>query len=151
MYCLSLRTKTFSIASFISKILYWEIERWNYLTDQKDNINLGKNVSDDNNQQNKSRACLVQTCSRSLIVFLFQLVEFFDYIWLLLDNSFFRKKWRFNCVGRKFVYCSRKHFTLTKTRNMLITSNNCIFISLVGPSGTISDNLFLNGLKVELF
>ena len=43
------------------------------MTDLKDNINLGKNVFDDNNQEKKSWAHLGQTCSRSLIVFLSQL------------------------------------------------------------------------------
>ena len=43
------------------------------MTDQEDNINVGKIVFDDNNQERKSRACLGQTCSRSLIVFLSQL------------------------------------------------------------------------------
>ena len=43
------------------------------MTDQGYDINLGKIVFDDNNQEKKSRACLGQTCSRSLIVFLSQL------------------------------------------------------------------------------
>ena len=43
------------------------------MTDQEDNTNLGKIVFDDNNQEKKSWACLGQTCSRSLIVFLSQL------------------------------------------------------------------------------
>ena len=43
------------------------------MTDQEDNINLGKIVFDDNNQERKSWACLGQTCSRSMIVFLSQL------------------------------------------------------------------------------
>ena len=43
------------------------------MTDQEDNITLGKNVFDDNNQERKSWACLGQTCSRYLIVFLSQL------------------------------------------------------------------------------
>ena len=42
------------------------------MTDQEDNIILGKIVFDDNNQKRKSWACLGQTCSRSLIVFLSQ-------------------------------------------------------------------------------
>ena len=41
------------------------------MTDQEDNIIVGKNVFDDNNQERKSRTFLGQTCSRSLIVFLF--------------------------------------------------------------------------------
>ena len=43
------------------------------MTDLKDNINQGKNVFDDNHQDGKSWACLGQTRSRSLIVFLSQL------------------------------------------------------------------------------
>ena len=42
------------------------------MTDQEDNINLGKSVFDDNNQERKSWSCLGQTCSRLLIVFLSQ-------------------------------------------------------------------------------
>ena len=42
------------------------------MTDQEDNINLGKIVFDDQNQERKSCACLEQTCSRSLIVCLFK-------------------------------------------------------------------------------
>ena len=43
------------------------------MTDQEDVINLGKIVFDDNSQERKSWSRLVQTCSRSLIVFLSQL------------------------------------------------------------------------------
>ena len=43
------------------------------MTDQEDNINLGKTAFDDNNQERKCWACLGQTCSRSLIVFLSQI------------------------------------------------------------------------------
>ena len=43
------------------------------MTNPEDNINLGKIVFEDNNQERKSWACLGLTCSRSLIVFLFQL------------------------------------------------------------------------------
>ena len=55
------------------------------MIDQKDNINLGKLVFDDNNQERKPWACLGQTCSRSLIVFLSQLfvslLFIFDCFW----------------------------------------------------------------------
>ena len=43
------------------------------MTDHEDKIILGKIVFDDNNQERKSWACLGQTCSRLLIVFLSQL------------------------------------------------------------------------------
>ena len=51
------------------------------MTDQAKNINLGKIVFDDNNQERKSWNCLGQTCSRSLIVFLSQILSF---CWLSL-------------------------------------------------------------------
>ena len=44
------------------------------MTDHEDNINLGKVVFDDNNQQRKTWACLRQTCTRYLIVFLSQVL-----------------------------------------------------------------------------
>ena len=34
------------------------------MSDQEDNINLGKIVFDDNNEERKSWSCLGQTCSR---------------------------------------------------------------------------------------
>ena len=42
------------------------------MTDLEDNINLGKIVFDDNNQERKSCYSFRQTCSRLLIVFLCQ-------------------------------------------------------------------------------
>ena len=56
------------------------------MTDQEDNINLGKIVFDDNNQERKSWACLGQTCSRSLIVILSQLFV----ILLIIFGCFWR-------------------------------------------------------------
>ena len=56
------------------------------MTDQEDNINLGKFVFDDNNHERKSWDCSGQTCSRSLIVFLSQLFV----ILLIIFGSFWR-------------------------------------------------------------
>ena len=42
------------------------------MPDDTDKINLDKNVFDDQNVERRSRSCLGQTCSRSLIVFLSQ-------------------------------------------------------------------------------
>ena len=56
------------------------------MTDQEDNINLGKFVFDDNNQERNSWACLGQTRWRSLIVFLSQ--QFV--ILLIIFGSFWR-------------------------------------------------------------
>ena len=44
------------------------------MTDLGDKINLGEIVFEDNNQERESLSCLGQTCSRSLIVFLSQLL-----------------------------------------------------------------------------
>ena len=64
------------------------VTSWAYkqMTDQEDIINLGKIVFDDNNQEKKSWACLGQTCSRSLIVFLSQLFV----ILLIIFGCFWR-------------------------------------------------------------
>ena len=62
------------------------------MTDQEDNNNLGINVSEDNHQERKPWACLGQTCSRLLIVFLSQFLSFFDHLWLLLENLRFEKR-----------------------------------------------------------
>ena len=51
------------------------------MTDQEDNINLGKIVFDDNNQERKSRACLGQTCSKIADCVS---VPTFCHLWLLL-------------------------------------------------------------------
>ena len=56
------------------------------MTDQEDKINLGWIVFDDNNQERKTWACLGQTCSRSLIVFLSQLLV----ILLIIFGCFWR-------------------------------------------------------------
>ena len=56
------------------------------MTDQEDKINLGNFVFDDNNQERRSWACLGQTCSRSLIVFLSQLFV----ILLIIFGCFWR-------------------------------------------------------------
>ena len=57
------------------------------MTDQEENINLGKIVFDDNNQERKSWASLGQTCFRSVIVFLFQLFV----ILLIICGCFWRR------------------------------------------------------------
>ena len=65
---------------------FWEIELAKQMTDQEDNNNLGKIVFDDNNQERKSWACLGQTYSRYLIVFLSQLFV----ILLIIFGCFWR-------------------------------------------------------------
>ena len=125
------------------------------MTDQEDNINLGKIVFDDNNQERKTWACLGQTCSRSLIVFLSQLFV----ILLIIFGCFWRIHLSKTCdestvwVG---ILCSAAgyiliHFTLTKIMNKLISTKNRVFISLVGPSETGKSQLIYNWLKIGTF
>ena len=68
------------------------------MTDQEDNINLGKIVFDDNNQERKSWACLGQTCSRSLIVFLSQVFV----ILLIIFGCFWRIHLSKTCENQLF-------------------------------------------------
>ena len=85
------------------------------MADQEGNINLGKIVLDDNNQEKKSWACLGQACSRSLIVFLSQLFV----ILLIIFGCF----WRIHlsktcdestvCVG---ILCSAAGYFLPSPR-----------------------------------
>ena len=122
------------------------------MTDQKDKIILVKIVCDDNNQERKSWACLGQTCSRSLIVFLSQLFV----ILLITFGCFWRIHISKTCdestvLGWNFVQCSRKHFTLTKTMSRLISTKNRVFISLIGPSETAKSQLIYNWLKIRTF
>ena len=115
------------------------------MTDQEDNINLGKSVFDDNNQERKSSSCLGQTCSRSQIVFLSQLfVYFVDHLSMLLEKSPLKNLRRINCLGWNFVQCGRIHFALTKAINKLISTKNRVFNSLVGHSETGKTQLIYN-------
>ena len=59
--------QSFSSSFIIEKLSIQQI------TDREDNNNLDQIVFDDNNQEGNSWACLEQSCSRSLIVFLSQL------------------------------------------------------------------------------
>ena len=56
------------------------------MTNQEDNINLGKIVFDDNNQESKSWACLEKVCSSLLIVLMSQLFV----ILLIIFGCFWR-------------------------------------------------------------
>ena len=79
------------------------------MTDQEDNINLGKIVFDDNNQERKSWNCLGQTCSRSLIVFLSQLFV----ILLIIFGCFWRIHLSKTCdkttVGVEILCCAERY------------------------------------------
>ena len=85
------------------------------MTDQEDNINLGKIVFDDNNHERKSWACLGQTCSRSMIVSLSQLFV----ILLIILGCFLRIHLSKTCdestvwVG---IFCSAAGYILPSPR-----------------------------------
>ena len=122
------------------------------MTDQEDNINLGKIVFDDNNHERKLWACLGQTCSSSLIVFLSQLFVNL----LIIFGCFWRIHLSKTCdestvwVGI-FEQCGKIHFTLAKFMNKTISTKNRVFISLVDPSETGKSQLIYNWLKTETF
>ena len=85
------------------------------MPDKEDNINLGKNVFDDSNQERKSWACSGQTCSRSLIVFRSQLFV----ILLIIFGCFWRSYLSKTCdestvwVG---ILCSAAGYILPSPR-----------------------------------
>ena len=81
------------------------------MTDQEDNINLGKNVFVDNSQEKESWACLGQACSRSLIVFLSQL----DFI--INFGCFWRIHLSKNCVESTVFFVSRRTEFFTVRRD----------------------------------
>ena len=122
------------------------------MTDQEDKINLGKIVFDDNNQERKFWACLGQTCSRSLIVFLSQLFV----VLLIIFGCFWRIKLSknlrpINCLSWNFVQCGRIQYTLTKIMNNITSAKIRVFISLVGPSETTKSLLTYKWLKIGTF
>ena len=122
------------------------------MNDQEDSIIQVKIAFDDNNQERKSWACLVQTCSRSLIVFLSQL-----FVFLLIIFGFFRRIRLSKTCDESTVWvwilrsAARTHFTLTKAMKMLISTKNRVFISLVGPSETEKSQFIYNWLKIRKF
>ena len=122
------------------------------MNDQEDNINLCKNVFDDNNQEAKSWVCLGQTCSGSLIVFFSQFFcHFVDLLWLLLEKSLFKNLERINCLGWKLAQCGRIHFTLNKIMNKLISTKTRFFVSMSGASETGKSQLIYHWLKIGIF
>ena len=94
------------------------------MTDQEDNINLVKIVFDDNNQKRKSWACLGQTCSISLIVFLSQLFVSLLIIFGCLGEFIFQKLVTNQFIGLEVFAVRRIHFTLSKIMNKKTSSKN---------------------------
>ena len=69
------------------------------MSDQKENIYIGKIVFDDNNKKIKVffGRNLFQICD---CPFDPSFCHFVDFLWLLLDESSFRNMWRINCSGK---------------------------------------------------
>ena len=80
------------------------------MTDQEDNINLGKNVFDDNNQERKTWAYLGQTCSRSLICFCLNFLSFCWSSLVAFGDSTFQKLLTNQLFGLDF--CALRQDTL---------------------------------------
>ena len=86
------------------------------MTDQEDNIDLGKIVFDDNNQERKSWACLGKTCSRSPIVFLSKLfvnlLIIFGCFWEFTSQKFVTNQlfWLKFCAVRKDTFCPHQGY-----------------------------------------
>ena len=121
------------------------------MNDQEDDINLGKIVFDDNNQERKSWACLGQTCSRSLIVFLSQLFV----ILLIIFGCFWRLHFSDLVTNQRFglEVCAVRQDTFYphKIMNKLISTKSRVFMSLGGPSETGKMQLIYNWLKIGIF
>ena len=85
------------------------------MTDQEDKISLGKIVFDNYNQERKSWACLGQTCSGSLIVFLSQ-----QFVILLINfGCFWRNHFSKTCdelTVRVGILCSAAGYILHSPR-----------------------------------
>ena len=123
------------------------------MIDQEDNINLSKIVVDDNNQEIKPWACLGQTCSRFLNVFLSQLF----FILLIIFGCF----WRFHLIFLKLLkspmsrweFCVVQHDTFYRHQDYEQANfyKNCVSISLVRPSETGKSNFFYTWLQNGTF
>ena len=91
-------------STFLFETHDWEVERTKQMTDQEDNIILGKIVMVDNIQQRKQWACFG---TNLLQIFNYVFPQLFvilnDYLWLLLGNSSFENLWRIHCFGGNSV------------------------------------------------
>ena len=104
------------------------------MTDQEENVNLGKFVFEHNSQEQKVCACLGKTCSGSLIYFSSQvfviLLNIFNCFWkthLLKtgDESYL--------FGWDIEWCSRIHFTFAKAIKKFFLQK-CPVFTLAGLS-----------------
>ena len=122
------------------------------MTDQEDNINLSRIVFDGNNQERKSWACLGQTCSRSLIVFLSQL-----FVILLIIICCFWKIHLSKLVTNQLFgleFCAVRQDTFSPHQDyekVIFSTKNRDFVSLVGTSEIGKSQLVYNWLKLGTF
>ena len=106
------------------------------MTDEEDNITLGKFVFDNNNQERKSWACLGQTCSRPSIVFLSQPFVILLIIFGCFCRIHFLKTCDESVFGLEFCAVRQDKFYPAKIMNKSPSTKNRVSISLVGPSKT---------------
>ena len=107
-------------SSFFFEILFWNIERTKQMTDQEDNINLGKSVFDDNNQERKPWACLGQTCSRSWFVGLSQLFVILLIIFGCFWSLPYWKTWDESTMTRTIIMFCKWHVSSACKISVLI-------------------------------
>ena len=104
------------------KIHFCEIERTRHVTDQEDNIHYVHLLS---RQQSREKIVVLFATNVFQIincVFASTFCDFVDYLWLLSEKSSIKSLSWTNCVSKNFVYCSRIHFTFTKTMNKLVST-----------------------------
>ena len=120
------------------------------MIDQKNKMNLGELVFDDNSQDKKTLFCLRRIRSRYLIVFFPNFCHFVDYLWLLLENSSFTNLWQFNCSRwETFVIELDKLYT-DQIYEIVFFEQTCVFLYLVIPSWTKNEKSQL-WLKIGTF
>ena len=121
------------------------------MTDEEDNIILGKIVFDDNNQEIKSRACLGKNCSRSIIVFLSQLFVVLLIIFGCIGEFISQKLVLIQLFGLEFCVVQQDTFYLHQDYEQVNFCKNRFFISMVGLSETGKSKLIYNWLKNGTF
>ena len=119
--------------------------------DQEDNVNLGKIVFDDNNQERKSWACLGRTCYRPMIVFLSQLFAFFLLYWDAFGKFLFQKRVTIQLFAYEFYVVQQDTIYLHQVYEKVSFYKNCTFISLVGPSETAKPQTINKWLNIGIF
>ena len=121
------------------------------MTELEDKANLDKIVFDDNNQEKKSWSSLGQTCSRSLFVFLSQLIVILSSTLDAFGELVFQKIVTNRLFGLKFCAVRQNTFYLHQGYQQAFSTKNRVFTSMVGLSETGKSQLIYNWLKIGTF